>query len=328
MRPRSRTRPRLDPTRPEYSLVTPVQNAGVVVVFGTVCLDRTRRVAHLPMPGQYVEVESESTRVGGEAANTAIALRRWGAEPLLAGNAVGSALERRFFEVRGLDLGHTPVDDEATPVCDIYVTPEGERTMFGHRFRGLFQRAPNVPHLGPGDWLTTDANLGLASLHALAEARSQGASTYALDAGLGEGLTATVWQSSTDNVGYRGDIQRNLELLGSLLGSFGGLAILSDAANGFVAGGTMPGGGRLDPRHFAPFPCPTVADSTGAGDVFRAGMLLGLDEGWPMADALRFASAAGCLNCTREGASEDVPSRTEVLGHIAASPGIARSYEV
>lgn len=300
----------------------------MVVIYGTVCLDRTRRVARLPRPGQYVEVESECVRVGGEAANTAIALRRWGTEPILAGNSVGGAEQQRFFQARGLDLASAPETDSETPVCDIYVTPEGERTMFGYRFRGLSELAPPVPKVGLGDWLTTDANLGEASEKALAVAHGNGAGTYALDSEIKGGQTATVWQSSTDLVGHRGDIQRNLELMEGWVREFEGLAILSDAANGFIAGGRLPGGGLLAPRHFAPFPCPNVVDSTGAGDIFRAGMLLGLDAEWPLSASLRFASAAGCLNCTREGASEDVPSQDEVLAHIAASPGVARSYDL
>lgn len=298
------------------------------MVFGTVCIDRTRRVSRLPAPGQYVEVDSESVRVGGEAVNTAIALARWGVAPRLVGNSVGGPAQRAFFEEQGLDLGSTPSDTGRTPVCDIYVTPEGERTMFGLGFRDLGSRAAPVPNVAPGDWLTTDANLGTASLAALATAFEAGAGTYALDAVPGPELRAGFWQSSTDLMGHRGDIQRNLDWLERCVSEFSGFAILSDAANGFVAGGRLPAGSVLEPRHFAPFPCPQVVDSTGAGDVFRAGMLFGLLSDWPLADTLRFASAAGCLNCTREGASADVPTQEEVIAHIAASPGIAQRYEL
>lgn len=49
----------------------------MVVVFGTVCLDRILRVARLPGHGGYVEIDDEVLMLGGEAANTALALQTW-----------------------------------------------------------------------------------------------------------------------------------------------------------------------------------------------------------------------------------------------------------
>jgi sugar/nucleoside kinase (ribokinase family) len=140
------------------------------------------------------------------------------------------------------------------------------------------------------------------------------------------GAKADVWQSSTDIVGYRGDLQRNLDWIRRRAQETEQFAVLSDAANGFVAGGCLPQGGWLEPRHYPPFPCPGLVDSTGAGDTFRAGMLLGFGEGWPLSDCLRFASAAGCLNCARWTASGNLPSRQEIEAHIAASPAVADAY--
>lgn len=293
------------------------------MVYGTVCLDRTCRVGRLPRPGEYVEVETEDRSIGGEAWNTAVALAAWGCPAVLAGNRVDS--------VSALGLP-TPAasaleeDGEPLAVCDIYVTPDGERTMFGHGFRDLARRAGPVPSTGPGDWLSTDSNLPLPSQEARAAALGSGARVYAMDEVGPGGLLAQVWQSSTDLVGHRGDLQRNLAWLRDRVAEARQFAILSDAANGFVAGGLAPGGIWMEPRHYSPFPCPRLVDSTGAGDVFRAGMLLGLAEGWALPDCLRFASAAGCLNCERWTASGDVPGRDEVLRHVAASPGVAASY--
>jgi sugar/nucleoside kinase (ribokinase family) len=41
-----------------------------------------------------------------------------------------------------------------------------------------------------------------------------------------------------------------------------------------------------------------VVDGSGAGDAFAAGLITGLLEGWPLEEALRFASAVGA-SCTR-----------------------------
>lgn len=55
-----------------------------------------------------------------------------------------------------------------------------------------------------------------------------------------------------------------------------------------------------------------AVDTTGAGDVFRAGFITALLEGRPLADVLRFANATAASSCTRRGAIASVPSRADV----------------
>jgi sulfofructose kinase len=55
-----------------------------------------------------------------------------------------------------------------------------------------------------------------------------------------------------------------------------------------------------------------AVDTTGAGDVFRAGFIYALLRGWQTADILRFANAAAAVSCTRLGALAGIPSLDEV----------------
>ena len=55
-----------------------------------------------------------------------------------------------------------------------------------------------------------------------------------------------------------------------------------------------------------------VVDTLGAGDVFHGAFVLALAETRPVPDALRWASAAAALKCTRFGGRAGIPSRAEV----------------
>jgi len=56
----------------------------------------------------------------------------------------------------------------------------------------------------------------------------------------------------------------------------------------------------------------TAVDTTGAGDVFRAGFIYALLGGYTPADILRFANAAAAVSCRRAGALDGVPSLADV----------------
>ena len=51
-----------------------------------------------------------------------------------------------------------------------------------------------------------------------------------------------------------------------------------------------------------------VVDSTGAGDIFHAGSIYGLLQGWSAPDTLRFAAAAAALKCEKLGGRPGIPT--------------------
>jgi sugar/nucleoside kinase (ribokinase family) len=69
------------------------------------------------------------------------------------------------------------------------------------------------------------------------------------------------------------------------------------------------------------FPVHTV-DTLGAGDVFHGAFALGITEGQDLPTALRFASAAAALKCTRFGGAFAAPQRVEVE-ELLARGGVA-----
>jgi sugar/nucleoside kinase (ribokinase family) len=62
-----------------------------------------------------------------------------------------------------------------------------------------------------------------------------------------------------------------------------------------------------------------AVDTTGAGDVFRGGLIYALLQNQPIDQALRTANAAAAVSCTRLGALNGVPTMDEVRGLMAAN---------
>jgi len=66
-----------------------------------------------------------------------------------------------------------------------------------------------------------------------------------------------------------------------------------------------------------------AVDTTGAGDIFRAGFIYATLRGDATADVLRFACAAAAVSCTRRGAINSVPSLDDVNALLAAAPAVS-----
>lgn len=69
-----------------------------------------------------------------------------------------------------------------------------------------------------------------------------------------------------------------------------------------------------------PYPVLKVVDTTGAGDTFTAALTLEYLRSGDIKSAAKFASAAGALATTKNGASLSVPDREEVLKYMSKYP--------
>lgn len=282
----------------------------------------------MPSAGGYVEITSELDLLGGEAANTALCLMAWGVPIEFFGNPLGSDPEGellfRLAEEKGLPTKSLQRTAPRTTLCDIYVTPDGERTMIGTGFSemGQYVSLDEMPLIA-GEWFTAEPNFGPNARIAARKAIDAGMRMYLMDYIQEDDPVApgSFWQTSTDWTGTKGDLPATLEWAKKWTGMFGCHTIVSDGSLG-LAFVSAQGRGALLPT----FPCPLALDSTGAGDSFRAGMLRGLDAGKSLHECLTFASAAGCLACGYLGATSETPQLADILDLIDANPDVVKTY--
>jgi sugar/nucleoside kinase (ribokinase family) len=290
-----------------------------VLVYGTVCLDVLWRVEKLPPPGGYVDILEERREIGGEAANTAMALTRWGVKVALIGNALGDdedgRLLRRLFarDAPDIDLRYLETAPTAfTPYCVCTSTPDGERTMFGYRFTEM-QPPPLNPALASSARLfTMEPNAYAAGAEACRVAATAGVFTLPMDYAQDPAINAIASQvvTSSEHIGRDLPAIELAAFAARVRDDYGPTTIVTWGERGcFVAETGQSGQPAL---HLPAYVAPSVIDTTGSGDIFRAGLLYGRLQSWDIFTTVRFASAAAALNCGEMGGWCGVRSLAEI----------------
>ena len=108
-----------------------------VVTLGDINVDIIASILRYPSPGGDGLAERVEVHSGGSAANTATVLANFGVDVGIIGRVgrdVFAAQALASLAGAGVDLSCIQLDDEATTgMMFIPVTPDGERTMFGYR---------------------------------------------------------------------------------------------------------------------------------------------------------------------------------------------------
>ena len=288
-----------------------------VVGLGESSIDYVYIVPHLPGAGiPKLPIHSHFSACGGQVATTMAACAALGLKAAYLG-PVGSdangARVREELESRGVDVSRLLVRTADTRYAVILVEEaSGDRQV-------LWQRDERLRL--SGDDVRADIFAGARVLHvdAVDEDAAIRAATMARTLGM-------VVTSDIDTV-----TTRTPELLAAVT-----VAIVAEPVPGQLTGeqdieralramrtrhdGLLcvtlgeRGSAALDGNEFHREPAVQVAavDTTGAGDIFRAGMIYGLLQNWPVGRILRFANAAAAVSCTRAGAMASVPSLDEI----------------
>jgi ribokinase len=300
-----------------------------VLVVGSANVDYVVSVSRLPAAGETVSGGALLINHGGKGANQAVAARRLGADVKFIGcvgdDAAGAAIRTRLA-AEGIDVsGVSSTADAPTGTALIVVDPEGRNQIAvapgaNHRLSTEMVWARRDDFAWPQVVLCPLEMPPPTAVWVLREARSRGALTVFNPAPV-QPLPDEVWPHVAYLTPNGGEASRLA----------GGIADPEAAAQALRARGvrtvivTLGEQGALacsdGPLLRVPAPAVTVVDTTGAGDAFNGALAVSLAEGRPLADAVRFAVAAGALACTRRGAQDALGPREEVERLLARFPG-------
>ncbi len=269
-----------------------------VFCYGELGVDNIIHVPRVPTPESAAFPSSESYRIGGAAANTAVWLAAWGVRVALAGNVIGRdeygrALLAWLHRFPTLELRRVrPRRGVETPFCRIMVTPDGERSILVY----WFSRTPKIPLtrklLGGARFLALDLYGGEERLEAARIARLAGVRTVVGDVVSPDHPVLPFSNIVTNSAAYVRecfpgvDVERHTR---ALQAKSGGILVTTDGSGPvhvLNADGTVF---RVRP------PAVEARDATGAGDAFRAGLIFGLLRGWTLERSVCWATAAGSL---------------------------------
>ncbi len=291
-----------------------------VLCYGEIDLDVYLAVSRLPALNRAANVTHEFENTGGAAANTAIWLAHWGIPTVLAGHDLGD--DRYGQWVRRALAAHPQLDtrylryhaDYQTPRCQCLVTPDGERSFIMHWPDELRVCPPEAAMLRGVEWLNLDMSGPLQPrLKAARLAQSQNVSVlindvYDVNHPILPLVDVLVISASIVRTRLPQtpplELAKHLRAAGcSVLVTDGGEALTAFLATGETCQATPP---PID-----------AVDTTGAGDIFKAGLLAALLAGLPLCEAIKWGAAAGSLMATYAGTTATVASLTEVEGLLA-----------
>ncbi len=298
-----------------------------LVGVGLNAIDTLIPLSTYPERGAKVEYTNTTILPGGQAATTVVACQTWGLSTRYVGKLGdddAARLHRREFARTGVDARLITVSNASSPQSLILVDSGGERTVLCHRDDRLLLQPADLDRT----WIVNARALHVDGFETAADtvaARWARAARIPVIADLDELYPGV--EELIENVDYlivsrdfptRLTGQRNLEQALRRIKRRYGCAIT--AATLGMDGVLAWDGSQF---HLRPAYRVPVTDTTGAGDIFHAGFIYGLLQGWPLARQLDFACAAAALNCTAAGARGGIQTVEAIESLMATTPRYA-----
>jgi sugar/nucleoside kinase (ribokinase family) len=287
-----------------------------VFCYGEIGVDNIIQVPYLPTPELATFPTADSYHIGGSAANTAVWLAGLGLSVGLTGNAIGldgygRQLWQWLEQHPSLDLDLVAQrNDVVTPFCRALVTPDGERTFLVYWYPQTPKVELKTSFLHGARFLALDLYGGDERLAAAQVARAAGVVTVIGDVIQLDNPALLLADIAINSGAYIRtvfpgvDVRRHAHALQAISR---GIVIVTDGGHDVYAVDQSGSAFTVRP------PLVTPVDATGAGDAFRAGLIVGLRQGHDLVESVCWGTAAGALKVQRLGAASDVPALADVV---------------
>ena len=287
-----------------------------ILLAGVAVADFVFNVGNMPVKAEKYRAKDAFFSGGGNAANSAVAVKRLGGEAVLAAR-IGTDIigDIVLNDLKNEDVDVSQIRRVAggnTSFSSIYVDDDGERQIMNYRGQGLDIPVDWLEDLPKIDTVLADNRYPPLTRKAIEVAKSREI-PIVIDAE--PPFEAEVVQDAT-HIAFSYQGIKNFTCIEEPEAA---LIKASDELNTWVCV-TDGANGTYFLENGIPFNIPPVAveavDTLGAGDVWHAAFALMLAEGAGTRDAIIFANAAGTIKCTRVGGRNGAPSREEVEGFI------------
>jgi ribokinase len=291
----------------------------MIIVFGSINLDVIFALAKIPTSGETLLSSAVTLAPGGKGGNQAVAAARDGAVVKMAGAVGRDALAAGALvglRDAGVDISRV-IEVAATTGCAaIFVAPTGDNAIGVGSGANLLARAAQVENslLSPETTLLLQMEVPARETEdIIRRARARGARII-----LNLAPAAPLAREALALVDLLVVNEAEAAWLGGHLGCAPGAlhqALGVDVVRTLGAAGAVFSGqaGTINvPAHPV-----AVVDTTAAGDAFTGVLAAALDRGLPIAAALRRASVAAGLTCTRHGTQNSLPTRAETDAAVA-----------
>jgi ribokinase len=297
-----------------------------ILEVGSLNMDLVVRMPHIPKPGETLLGGEFATFPGGKGANQAVAAARLGAQVSMIGRVGNDAFGRELVDLlqkEGIDTRFVGVDPAlASGVALIEVDAKGQNSIAVASGANFALTAAHVAsaigQIEKFDALVMPLETPLETIYAAASAAKQKNAQVILNPAPAQKLGADLLgmvdvivpneHEAAFITGIALEGEQSCRAAAHSLRQMGAknVVITLGWAGAFVLDG--------DTEEFVPAQKVVAIDTTAAGDCFTGGLAVGLAEGKPLADAVRFASAAAAISVTRRGAQPSMPYRREVEG--------------
>lgn len=293
----------------------------MILVAGSANLDFVVRASHIPAPGETVLGRAFTTYPGGKGANQAVASARAGGATthmlLALGDDAYAVPVEASLRSAAVQLHTVRVAGVATGTAFICVSDDAENAITVAPGANIALEPRHLPALDGFSHLLLQLETPLQTVIAYARSARLAGVQVALNAAPAQPLddeflalvdVLIVNQSELASIAnHDGTIAECLEQIHVPF------VVVTLGAHGCCA--RVAGEYLMQPA----FPV-TPVDTTGAGDTFCGVLVAALGEGNSMGAALRRASAAAALACTRSGAQSSIPSRDAVAAFLHLQP--------